>query len=112
MPLQKWSEEIWISQLSPEPAFSEEMDVLALQYAGAEEPPHLVLDLSEVEVLNSSNLSQMLRLRKIVSGCSRRVRVAGPSDAVRSLLRTTGLDKVFELSQDTATALAELQLGG
>lgn len=112
MPLQKWSDQIWLCQMSPEPSFSEEIDSFLSQFAAADPPPHLVIDLSGVEVLNSSNLSQMLKARKTVADRGGRVRVAGPSNAVWSLFLTTGLDKVFDFSQDTSMALAELQLGG
>ena len=112
MPLQKWSEQIWVAQMSPEPAFSEELETLSAQYDGADESPHLVLDLSGVHMLNSSNLSHMLRVRKQATDQGQRVKIAGPSNAIWSVFLTMGLDKVFEFSQDTTTALAELQLGG
>ncbi|MEM6855027.1 MAG: STAS domain-containing protein [Planctomycetota bacterium] len=112
MPLQKWSDQIWVSQMSEAPSFSEDIEVLKNQYAAAEEPPHVVIDLSQVAVLNSSNISQLLEIQKTASGHDRRVRVAGPNNAVWSVFLTASLDKVFEFSQDTATALAELQLGG
>lgn len=112
MPLQKWSDQIWVCQMSQEPAFSEDMDVLKTQYAAAEQPPHVVVDLSGVGVLNSSNISQMLQIKKLATDCGRSVRLAGPSTAVWSVFLTAGLDKVFAFSQDTSMALAELQLGG
>ncbi|MEM8738976.1 MAG: STAS domain-containing protein [Planctomycetota bacterium] len=111
MPLQKWSDDIWVCQLSSEPAFSEDVDTLLSRYEASGAPPHVVLDLSEAEVLNSSNLSQMLRVRKLVSDAGRRVKISGPSNAVWTLFLTMGLDQVFDFAQDTATALAELQLG-
>ncbi|MEM1107179.1 MAG: STAS domain-containing protein [Planctomycetota bacterium] len=112
MPLQKWSDQIWVSQMSEAPSFSEDIEVLKNQYAAAEEPPHVVIDLSQVRVLNSSNISQMLQIRKLTTDNDRRLRVAAPQDAVWSVFLTAGLDKVFEFSQDTSIALAELQLGG
>lgn len=112
MPLQKWSDHIWVSQMSEEPSFSEDIEVLKSQYASANEPPHIVIDLSQVAVLNSSNISQILQIRKLTTDQGRRMRVAGPNNAVWSVFLTAGLDKVFEFSQDTSIALAELQLGG
>ncbi|MEM9420467.1 MAG: STAS domain-containing protein [Planctomycetota bacterium] len=112
MPLQKWSDQIWVSQMSQEPSFSEEIEVLKTQYAAAEKPPHVVIDLSQVPVLNSSNISQMLEIRKLAADQGRKVRIAGPTDAVWSVFLTASLDKVFEFSQDTSIALAELQILG
>lgn len=110
MPLQKWSDQIWVSQMSPEPSFSDEIEALSSQFAKAQEKPHVVIDLAGVSALNSSNLAQLLNIRKQVNAEERRLRIAGPSNSVWSLFLTTGLDKVFEFSSDTATALAELQM--
>ncbi|MEM7624644.1 MAG: STAS domain-containing protein [Planctomycetota bacterium] len=110
MPLQKWSDQIWLCQMSPEPTFSEEIDTLVGQFGKAEPKPHVVIDLSGLDVLNSSNLSQMLRVRKLVTDAGSKLRIAGPTNAVWSLFLTTGLDKVFDFAQDTMMALAELQI--
>jgi anti-anti-sigma factor len=110
MPLQKWSEQIWIAQMSPEPGFSDEIDVLLKAHGDADPSPDVVIDLAGLQSLNSSNISQMLRVREKVSQTGSRTRIAGPSDAVWSVFLTTGLDKVFEFSQNTALALADLQV--
>ena len=110
MPLQKWSDQIWICQMSPEPSFSEEIDAAISQYKKADEKPHVVIDLAGVDTLNSTNLSQMLRLRELTQKHERGLRLAHPSNAVWSLILTASLDKVFTFSQDTMMALAELQI--
>jgi len=112
MPLQKWSDQIWVSKMSQDPTFSEDMEVLKSQYDAAEAPPHLVIDLSGVDILNSSNISQMLQMRKLAADNGRQLRLAGPSTAVWSVFLTAGLDKVFAFSQDTSIALTELQISG
>lgn len=111
MSLQKWSDQIWIAQMSAQPVFSEEIDSLTAQFEKASPSPHVVIDLSGVQTLNSSNLSQLLRVRKLAGDAGSGVRVAAPTDAVWTLFLTTGLDKVFQFSRDTTTALTELQLG-
>lgn len=110
MPLQKWSDQIWLCQMSPEPSFSEEIDTLIQQFKKADDKPHVVIDLSGLAGLNSSNLSQILRARKAINDGGRKMRVSGPTDAVWSLFLTTGLDKVFQFAPDTMVALAELQI--
>ena len=112
MPLQKWSEHIWLSQPSDGHAFSDEMDVLLSQYSAAELSPHMVVDLSGMTRLNSTHIAQLLRLRKLVVDRERKMRIAGPNNAVWTVFLTAGLDQVFEFSTDTTVALAELQLGG
>jgi anti-anti-sigma factor len=111
MPLQKWSDQIWISKPSDEPAFSEELEAVTTQLRSAEPMPSLVVDLSEVRTINSTNLAQLLRLRELMGNNRRRMKLAGPSDSVWTIFLTSKLDKVFEFAVDTTTALTELQLG-
>jgi anti-anti-sigma factor len=110
MPVQKWSDRIWVAKLADVPAFGEDLDYL-LEHAPRSEPvPDIVLDFGNVSHLNSSNLSHLLRLRKQTVDRSARLRLASPSDALWVLFISTGLDKVFSFTRDTSTALAELQL--
>jgi anti-sigma B factor antagonist len=110
--VQKWSEQIWIVKLQEGPAFTEDMDYLADRAVAPDRMPHLVLELSAVEHLVSSNLSALLRLRKLAIDREIKLRLTAPTDAAWVVFITTGLDKVFEFSRDTATTLAELQLDG
>lgn len=112
MPLQRWSEAIWLAQMSPEPTFSEEVDSLLSQYAKTKTPPAVVVDLAALPIINSTTLSQLLRVRQAVHARGQRLKVASPTDAVWSVFLTASLDKVFEFSPDTMTALAHLQLNG
>ena len=110
MPIQKWSEHIWILQLGDEPALSEDLTALKHESGRAETPPHAVIDFSGTTQLNSSNLSQLLRLRKQAHDFDTRIRLAGIPDAIWVVFMTTGLDKVFDFAPDVPTALAALQL--
>ncbi len=112
MPLQKWSDDIWLVKLYNEPSFSDELETLFSQYSSNELPPHVVIDLAGVDTVNSSNLSQLLRLRKMTADRGRQLKIATPSDAVWSVFLSTSLDNVFAFSSDTMTALAQLQLTG
>lgn len=110
MPVEEWSDRIWVARLTDEPGFSDELRPLTDTLQSQENPPGLVVDLSDVTQINSSNLSQLLRLRKLMVERDTQLRLAGPSDAVWSIFIMTGLDKVFHFAEDTATALTELQL--
>jgi len=109
-PTERWSDDIWIVRLQNEPAFSDEVHPLLQRIGRDEVPPAVVVDLAEVTRINSSNLSQLLKLRKSATDHNIQLRVTSPSNAVWSVFLMTGLDKVFQFTQDTATALAELQL--
>jgi len=110
MPIQKWSEQIWILQLADEPALSEDLTALRHEAGRAATPPHAVIDFTATTQLNSSNLSQLLRLRKQAFDHATKIRLAGIPDAVWVVFMTTGLDKVFDFAPDVPTALASLQL--
>lgn len=110
MPIQEWSDRIWVAQLSSDPSFSEDLLNLIERVQHAQHTPDVVLDLSGVTCLNSSNLSQMLRVRKLSIEESSKLRLAGPSDSIWAVFLTTGLDQVFDFSTDVSTALAGLQM--
>lgn len=110
MPIQEWSSGIWLVQLCDDPNFAEELDTLHDRLRRTDDMPHVVVDLANVQHLNSSNLSQLLRLRKSAVDGEAELRIASPCDAVWAVFMATGLDKVFEFTTDTTTALAELQI--
>jgi anti-anti-sigma factor len=112
MGLNDWSDQIVIAELTGEPAFSEDMDALIDRIERTEETqiPNVILDMRGVEHLNSSNLAQMLRLRKRMTHSGRRLRVCSVGDRVWTVLLTTGLDSLFTFNDDVATSLASLQI--
>ncbi|HMN96964.1 MAG TPA: STAS domain-containing protein [Phycisphaerales bacterium] len=111
MPINDWSDEIAIAELSDEPAFSEDVAALMRRFEGDGRPADVVLDLRAVTYLNSSNIAQLLRLRKKVTSAGRRMRICAVPDSVWGVMMVTGLEKIFEFTDDVATALASLQLG-
>jgi anti-anti-sigma factor len=108
----EWSEDIVVCDLGEEPQLSEELSDLyhKLQETESAKLPNLVLDLSGITYLNSSNIAQMLRLRKILIEGGKKMRICAVVDAVWSIMLLTGLDKVFHFSPDKSTAIASLQL--
>src|SRR6185295_10674380 len=107
----EWSEDIAISELSDEPALSEELNGLIGRLQDAEGTvPHVVLNFGSVTYLNSSNIAQLLRLRQVLGKRGRRLKMCSVSDQVWSIILVTGLDKVFKFAPDPMTALAGLQL--
>lgn len=110
MPIEKWSERIWVVHLADEPALSEELAALKHEAAQAEAYPDCVIDLAGTTMLGSSNLSQLLRLRKHAIDHDSGLKLAALPDAVWVVFLTTGLDKVFDFAPDVPTALAALRL--
>jgi len=112
MPVQQWSDDIWIANLGPDPGFTDDIDEMLAALERRDLKRHVVIDLAQVSQMNSSNLSSLLRVRKAVIDADRKLLLSGPSDRVWALFLATGLDKVFEFAEDTAIALAQLQLSG
>lgn len=111
MPIKDWSETITIGDMTDEPGFSEDMDTLIARIEAAEDAgPDVIVNLEHVSYLNSSNIAQLLKLRKALQALDARMRICGAADAVWSVMLVTGLDKVFEFTDDVTTSLASLQL--
>ena len=110
MPLQEWSESTLIAEMSDEPMFSEDFDALVGRLETGDGAPDVILNMLGVSRLNSSNLSQLLRLRKMLISRERRLRICSVDNAVWSVFMVTGLEKLFDFTDDVATSLASLQI--
>lgn len=105
-----WSEDILIANLADEPALSDELSMICDQVESAESVPSAVLDFHEVSYINSSNIAQLLRLRKGLEERSRQLVLCSVRDEVMSVLVVTGLNKVFQFAPDMLTAIASVQI--
>ncbi|QQE11755.1 STAS domain-containing protein [Planctomycetota bacterium] len=110
MTRQRWSENIWILPLTEDPEFSEEVEELQAELLEHNKLPSIVLDLSELHSINSSNLSLLLRLRKQLIDGDSTLRIVSPPDAVWVVFMSTALDKVFTFKANLMEALTELQM--
>ena len=110
MPIEKWSDTIWLVKLDNEPALSDDLIQVKDKVQSEDAMPDIVLDFSSVSHVNSSNLSQLLRLRKESVDRDAKLRITGLSDQIWAVFLTTGLDKIFEFAGDVPTALAGLQI--
>ncbi len=111
MPLLQWSDSILIAELTDEPMFSEDFESLMGQLEGDDDAtPNVSVDLKRVTYLNSSNIAQLLRLRKKLETTGQRLRICSVGDTVWSVMLITGLDKLFEFLDDVSTSLASLQI--
>jgi anti-anti-sigma factor len=111
MSIEQWSEAIVIAELNDEPLFSEDMDALTRQIDEIqEELPDVVINLQAVSYLNSTNIAQLLRVRKRLVDNQARLRLCSVGDQVWSVMIVTGLDKLFDFTEDVATSLASLHI--
>lgn len=108
MTIQNWSDEIVVAEMADDPQFADEMAALAEMLAG--KAANVVLNLGAVSFINSSNISRLLRLRKQMLASAKRLIICAANDQVGGVFVVTGLDKIFEFTNDVATALAKVQL--
>ena len=108
MAIQNWSDGILVGELSEEPGFSEDLD--ALTDMTQDQPRDIVLNFGAVDFLNSSHIAHLLKLRKAVVAGGQRLVLCGINNQVWGVFLVTGLDKIFEYTNDMATALATLQM--
>jgi anti-anti-sigma factor len=107
MAIEKWSEKISVVHLADDPQFSEDLESLA---GPVKKNTNVVLDFGAVRYINSSNISQLLKLRKQLSETEARLVLCAVSNQVWGIFLLTGLDKIFEYSDNVPTALATLQM--
>ncbi|MBX3375304.1 MAG: STAS domain-containing protein [Phycisphaeraceae bacterium] len=111
MAISDWSESILLADLQDEPSFSEDLETLIARLEAMEPPlPDVVLNMAAVHAINSSNIAQMLTLRKRLLADDARLKVCSVGDTVWSVFLVTGLDKVFDFNDDVLTSLASLQV--
>ena len=105
-----WSEDIVIANLADEPALSDELGMICDQVESSDNVPNAILDFHEVSYINSSNIAQLLRLRKNLDAAGRQLVLCGVTDDVMSVLVVTGLNKVFQFAPEMLTAIASVQI--
>jgi anti-anti-sigma factor len=108
MPVEKWSDTVYLVHLADDPQFTDDLEDLeqALTSSGA----NAVLDFAPVQSINSSNLARLLKLRKQQVQRNGKMILCNVANNVHHTFLVTGLDNVFELSENVATALATLQM--
>jgi len=109
MGIQNWSEDIILVDLPQEPNMGEELKTVT-EMVRDRGDCDVVVDFSSVDIVTSSSLSKLLRLRKLLADCGHRLVFCGVAAATRGIFTVTGLDGIFELADDKFVALASLQM--
>lgn len=68
----------------------------------------IVLELSQVNMINSAALGDLVRLAAQANTQGGRLLLAGPTPFVEGVLQTTRLDKFFEIHENLESALRAL----
>lgn len=109
MGIQNWSENLILVNLPKEPDMGEELlTVISIISENAE--MDVVVDFSDTDIITSSSVAKLLKLRKVLYDNNRKLVFCGVKPKTKSIFNITGLDSVFEFVEDQFIALASLQL--
>ena len=109
MGIQNWSEEIILVNLAEEPQMGEELAIVT-DTAGDRGNCDVVVDFADVDIVTSSSIAKLLKLRKTLVDCDKRLVFCSVSTKTKKIFTLTGLNNVFEFVDDQFVALAGLQL--
>jgi len=110
MAVEQWSDNVILATLQDDPSFTEDMNLL-IEMVESRPGCHCVLDLSEVNYMNSSNIAKMLKLRRALAETPpSQLRLCGITTSVWGIFLVTGLDKIFEFCDNVASGLASVQM--
>lgn len=105
MSIEARPDRVLVARLADDPQFTAELEALM---AGAADPAvGVVLDLSQVRYMNSSNLAKLLRLRKTLIEKDGRLILCAAGQQVLTVFQVTGLDRIFRFAANVDEA-AEL----
>ncbi|MCK4753529.1 MAG: STAS domain-containing protein [Planctomycetes bacterium] len=109
MGIQNWSEDIVLVDLPQEPDLGDELKTV-IGIVRDRGDCDVVVDFSDVDIVTSSSLSKLLKLRKLLTDCEHQLVFCNVAPATKGIFTVTGLDGVFELADDKFVALAGLQI--
>lgn len=109
MGIQNWSEDIVLVELAQEPQIGDELTAVT-EIVRDRGDCDVVIDFTSVDIVTSSSLSKMLKLRKLLADCGHRLVFCNVAAATKGIFTVTGLDGIFELADDKFVALASLQM--
>jgi len=111
MGIQHWSENVILVNLASEPDLGEEL-LNVIEMVSGREDQDVVVDFADVDIVTSSSIAKLLKLRKALASHGRRLVLSSVSPKTKNIFVVTGLDNVFEFVDDSFCALASLQVVG
>jgi len=111
MGIQNWSQSIILLYLPKEPDLGEELDTVCEMVCESGNRD-VVIDFSDVDIINSTSLASLLRLRQLLCDCAQSLVLCNVACATKGVFSATGLDTAFTFRGDTFEALATVQMTG
>jgi len=108
MGMQNLTEDIILVDLHREPRMGDELKTVT-DIVNDRGDCDVILDFSNVDIITSSSLSKLLKLRQLLTDCGHRLVFCSMNNFTKSAFNITGLDGIFELTDDKFAASEELQ---
>jgi anti-anti-sigma factor len=109
MGIQNWEDDIVLVDLPREPEMGDELKNVT-EIVRDRGDCDVVIDFSDIDIVTSSSLSKMLKLRKLLADCGHRLVFSNVAPATKGIFTVTGLEGIFEVVDDKFIALASLQV--
>ena len=107
MGIQDWSENSILVDLPEEPEMGNEL-ITVTKMVRDRANCDVLIDFSGVDIVTSSSLSKLLKLRKMLSDSNHKLVLCSVSAATKGIFMITGLDGNFEFADDKSVVLASL----
>lgn len=110
MAIQQWSDTVLLAELADDPQFTDDLTAI-IEQCTENTRLDVLLNLANVNYLNSSNIAKLLKLRKLVAVTNqRRLKICGINTQVWGVFLVTGLDHIFDFVDDVPSGLTALQI--
>jgi anti-anti-sigma factor len=109
MGIQNWSENIILVDLPAEPLMGDELKTVS-DIVKDRGDCDVVMDFSNIDIITSSSLSKLLKLRKTLMDGDHQLVFCNVAAATKGIFAVTGLEGIFRVVEDKFVALAGLQL--
>jgi len=109
MGIQNWSENITLVDLPTEPMMGDELKTVT-DIVKDRGDCDVVVDFSSVDIISSSSLSKLLKLRKLLQDLGHQLIFCNVAPGTKGIFAVTGLEGIFKIADDKFVALAGLQL--
>jgi anti-anti-sigma factor len=107
MGIQDWSQDTVLVDLSGEPEMKNEL-LAVTEMVNERDDCDVVIDFSDVDIITSSSLSNLLKLRKKLADAGHKLVLCSVTPATKGIFMVSGLDGLFEFADDKSEVLAGL----
>lgn len=104
MSVEKISERVWVLRPEGDDCLTESFLAFKQEAEDADPSPHLVIDMNSITEVNSSNLSQLLRLRKYAIDRDVKLILGGVGLGIMEVFERTALNEIFEFAAEVGSA--------